>query len=162
MLLVQRPIYMPIIKPKKFRIASTHFKFHKRPGNIWKTHYLVRNEQIPKKQQQEATAPNFRVEYGSSTDWSRLVTFVLFHHSILSKVILFVTSFISMSFYTTSTNYMFGLSLPFFVPLNMNQLTLSYQCIKHSSLDMIKPSGNSSSSFYQLRKFPVLNFWWVQ
>ena len=140
MLLVQRPIYMPIIKPKKFRITSTRFKFHKRPGNIWKTHYLVRNEQIPKKQQQEATVPNFRVEYGSSTDWSRLVTFVLFHHSILSKVILFVTSFISMSFYTTSTNYMFGLSLPFFVPLNMNQLTLSYQCIKHSSLDMIKPS----------------------
>ena len=37
-----------------------------------------------------------------------------FHHSTLFKVILNVTPLIDMSFFSTSNNVIFGLSLPFF------------------------------------------------
>ena len=58
-------------------------------------------------------------------------TRIRFRHCILSEVILFVTSLIDMSFFT-STNVIFGLPLPFFCSLNLNQLTISYGCINPS------------------------------
>ena len=45
-----------------------------------------------------------------------------FCHSILSGVILFVSFLIDMSFFTTSTNAVFGFHPRFFSSLNLNQL----------------------------------------
>ncbi len=40
-------------------------------------------------------------------------TYVLFHHSILPKIILFAISVIDVSFFTSFTNVILGLSLSF-------------------------------------------------
>ena len=47
---------------------------------------------------------------------------ILFHHSILSEVTLFVTSLIDMSFFTISISVNFGLPLIFFCSLKLNSI----------------------------------------
>lgn len=61
---------MPIIKPKKNRITSSHFELHKRPHNIQKN-TLPGAKQTNIKEataNQQALIPKFGVDYRSSTN----------------------------------------------------------------------------------------------
>lgn len=79
----------------------------------------------------------------------------LFLHSTLSKFILFVTLLIEMSFFVTSTNLIFGLSLPFFVSSNWINSLFSYLCLSCSPLNMTVPVLTSLSKFSHFEFFPI-------
>ena len=51
-----------------------------------------------------------------------------------------ITSLIDMFFFIISINVIFGLPLPFFRFLILNQITLFYWFITHSPLNMIEPT----------------------
>ena len=54
-----------------------------------------------------------------------------FYHCILSKIILFVTSIIDMSFFTSFANAIFGFPLHVFHSLNLNKFSLTGAIIAH-------------------------------
>ena len=53
--------------------------------------------------------------YRSSIDYSRLTIIILFCHSIIFKVVLFIATLINVPFLITFTNVILGFPLPYFV-----------------------------------------------
>ena len=83
-----------------------------------------------------------------------------FFHSILYEVILCYFLYWYVIFYNLYSCY-FGSFSTLFHSLNLNQITLSYQCINHSHLNMIKPFQEIIYHFFiknmltlSLSKFP--------
>ena len=102
----------------------------------------------------------FWASNGSSTYYLGLATYILFFHSILYEVILYYFLYWYIIFYNLYSCY-FGSFSTLFHSLNLNQISLSYQCINHSHLYMIKPFQEIIYHFFiknvltlSLSKFP--------
>ena len=74
----------------------------------------------------------------SITSLIKIFKCILFFRSIIFEVIFFVTSLVNISFFTTFINVIFGIPLPFFRSLNMNQLIVPHGCINHFHVNMTK------------------------
>ena len=127
---------------------------------------IIKFSYIPKQATTCLSPKFFGVNYRSSTYQSRSATCILFHHSILSEVILSVNSLIDMSFGTTS-NIIFWSSSTFLCSLNLNQLNLFHQSNNHSPPKMTKLSqqtlprlliNKTSPIFKQISLFRILSF----